>query len=119
MQIKAGIDLPEEKRPRFPESMDYFNRKYGRDWSQSVVLSMAIGQGDNSQTILNMARFYTALATDGTAAKPGDRARKARARAQIVKLSAEQIDQVRGALVGVVEGGTASRVGHQGSAARR
>jgi penicillin-binding protein 2 len=106
-QGKAGIDLPEEKRPRFPESTDYFNRKYGKNWSQSVVLSMAIGQGDNSQTILNMARFYTALATDGTAARP-EIVRGKPQRDQLIRLTPQQLDQVRGALVGVVEGGTAS-----------
>ena len=31
LDSKAGIDLPEEKRPRFPESLDYFNRKYGAE----------------------------------------------------------------------------------------
>jgi penicillin-binding protein 2 len=107
MDSKAGIDLPEEKRPRFPESTEYFNRKYGRNWSQSVVLSMAIGQGDNSQTILNMARFYTALATDGSAARP-EIVRAKPERVKIVQLTAQQLDLVRGALVGVVEGGTAS-----------
>jgi len=107
-QSKAGIDLPEERRPRFPESLEYFNRKYGKNWSQSIVLSMAIGQGDNSQTILNMARFYTALATDGEAAKP-EIVRGKPERERIIKLTDEQMDQVRGALVGVVEGGTASR----------
>ena len=104
---KAGIDLPEEKRPRFPESIEYFNRRYGRNWSQSVVLSMAIGQGDNSQTILNMAKFYTALATDGKAARP-EIVRAKPEREAIMKLTPEQLDQVRGALIGVVAGGTAS-----------
>jgi len=108
MDSKTGIDLPSESRPRFPESIEYFNRKYGRGWSQSNVLSMAIGQGDNSQTILNMAKFYTALATDGQAATP-EVARVKPEREQILKLTADQLDQVRGALVGVVEGGTASR----------
>jgi penicillin-binding protein 2 len=108
MDTKAGIDLPEEKRPRFPESIEYFDRRYGkRGWSQSSVLSMAIGQGDNSQTILNMAKFYTALATDGMAARP-QIVRGKPERQQILKLTPEQLDQVRGALVGVVEGGTAS-----------
>jgi len=107
MDSKTGIDLPLENRPRFPESTEYFNRKYGRNWSQSVVLSMAIGQGDNSQTIINMARFYTALATDGTAAKP-EIVRGKPERSEIMKLTPQQLDQVRGALIGVVEGGTAS-----------
>jgi penicillin-binding protein 2 len=104
---KAGIDLPDEKRPRFPEGLEYFNRKYGRNWSQSVVLSMAIGQGDNSQTILNMAKFYSALATDGKAARPTI-VRGKPERTQVLNLTAAQLDLVRGALIGVVEGGTAS-----------
>jgi penicillin-binding protein 2 len=108
MDAKAGIDLPEEKRPRFPESLDYFNRKYGRNWSQSIVLSMAIGQGDNSQTILNMARFYSALATDGSAVKP-EIVKGKPERTKMVNLSPEQLAQVQTALVGVVEGGTAAR----------
>jgi penicillin-binding protein 2 len=106
-QSKTGIDLPEERRPRFPESLEYFNRKYGKNWSQSFVLSMSIGQGDNSQTIVNMARFYSALATDGEAARP-EIARGKPVRERIIKLSDEEMDKVRGALVGVIEGGTAS-----------
>ena len=104
---KTGIDLPDERRPRFPESLEYFNRKYGKNWSQSIVLSLAIGQADNSQTILNMARFYTALATDGKAAKP-QIVRGKPEREQVLSLTPQQMDLVRGALVGVVEGGTAS-----------
>lgn len=107
-QQKAGIDLPEEKRPRFPESTDYFDRKYGkRGWSNSIVLSMAIGQGDNSQTILNMAKFYSALATDGWAVRPHI-AQLRTERSQVVNLSPDQMQQVREALVGVVTSGTAA-----------
>jgi penicillin-binding protein 2 len=108
MNDKTGIDLPEERRPRWPEAVEYFDRRYGKSgWTQSVVLNLSIGQGENSQTILNMARFYTALATDGSAAVP-EVARVAQKREKIMNLTAEQLDQVRGALVGVVEGGTAS-----------
>jgi penicillin-binding protein 2 len=114
MYSKTGIDLPGELRPRFPESTEYFNRKYGRNWSQSVVLSMAIGQGDNSQTILNMAKFYTALAsTDGMSAKP-QLVRGKPERTKILRLTSQQLDQLRGALIGVVEGGTASKSAIQG-----
>jgi penicillin-binding protein 2 len=107
-QKKAGIDLPEEKRARFPESTEYYDRKYGkRGWNQSYVLSMAIGQGDNSQTILNMARFYTALATDGHAARPQIR-KSTPEREQVYKLTADQMEEIREALVGVVTQGTAA-----------
>ena len=105
-QKKAGVDLPEEKRPRFPESLEYFDRKYGkRGWSQGLVLSMAIGQGDNSQTIMNMAKFYTALATDGKAARPQIKTGTPE-RVQVFRLTEDQIEQMREALVGVITQGT-------------
>ncbi|CAN5583368.1 penicillin-binding protein 2 [soil metagenome] len=105
---KAGIDLPEEIRPRFPRTTEYFDNKYGKGrWNQSLVLSMAIGQGDNSQTILNMARFYTALGTDGKAARPQVK-KGAPDRQQVIQLTDAQMGQVRAALVGVVNAGTAA-----------
>ena len=105
---KAGIDLPEELKPRFPKTTEYFDKKYGKGrWNNSLVLSMAIGQGDNSQTILNMAKFYTALGTDGKAAKPQIK-KGAAERVQVVQLTNDQMEQMRQALVGVVTGGTAA-----------
>ena len=105
---KAGIDLPEELRARFPRTTEYFDTKYGKGrWNNSLVLSMAIGQGDNSQTILNMAKFYTALGTDGRAAKPQIKTGTPE-RAQVVQLTRDQMEQMREALVGVVTTGTAA-----------
>ena len=54
-----------------------------------------------------MARFYSALATDGSAPKPTI-ARTKSERVQLMHLTPEQLDQVRAALVGVMEGGTGS-----------
>jgi penicillin-binding protein 2 len=108
MNEKAGIDLPEERRPRWPETVEYFNRRYGKSgWTQSVVLNLAIGQGENSQTILNMARFYSAIATDGSASRP-EIGRLKSDRLRMMNLDPKALDEVRQALVGVVEGGTAS-----------
>ena len=105
---KAGIDLPEELKPRFPKTTEYFDKKYGKGrWNNSLVLSMAIGQGDNSQTILNMAKFYTALGTDGKAATPQIKKGTAQ-RVQVVQLTDDQMEQMRQALVGVVNSGTAA-----------
>ena len=107
-QAKAGIDLPEEKRSRFPLNLDYFDQKYGkRNWTNSLVLSMAIGQGDNSQTILNMAKFYTALGTDGRAARPQIKTGTPD-RVKVMRLNDDQLQQIRQALVGVVTSGTAA-----------
>ena len=67
---RTGIDLPSETRSSFPSTpaTDYYNRRFGaRGWSNAVSLNLAIGQGENAQTVVNMARFYTALATDGHA----------------------------------------------------
>jgi penicillin-binding protein 2 len=111
---KTGIDLPEERRPLWPPTTDYFNRLYGKSgWTSSVVLNLAIGQGENAQTILNMARFYTALATDGTASRP-EIARQAPDRKRIFRLSDQQFTQLRAALANVVESGTAARAKIQG-----
>ena len=110
MGDKSGIDLPEERRPIFPDGVQYFNQKYGpRNWTQGgVVMNMSIGQGDNSQTIVNMARFYTALATDGSAAKP-EVVRHKPERKQLFQLSNADLGELQVALAGVTEtGGTAA-----------
>jgi penicillin-binding protein 2 len=66
-----------------------------------VVLNLAIGQGENDQTVANMARFYTALATDGSLAKP-EIVRRNPERIRILKLSDEQMNGLRLAMAGVV-----------------
>jgi penicillin-binding protein 2 len=107
---RAGIDLPDENKPRFPSSYEYFNQRYGpRNWTPgSTELNMAIGQGENAQTVVNMARFYSALATDGSEPTPMIR-RGAPKRVKAISLSTPQMLQIRKALMGVVrEGGTAA-----------
>jgi len=108
------IDLPGEKRPRWPESVKYFDRKYGpRGWNASVVLSLSIGQADNAQTPLTMARFYAALATDGAAPTPQIVTQKVE-RTQIVNLDAEKLRGLQLALSDVVTRGTAAGAQIQG-----
>jgi penicillin-binding protein 2 len=115
---KSGIDLPEDVRPIFPDRVpQYFNEKHGaRGWTEGgVVVNMSIGQGENSQTILNMARFYAALATDGTAPTP----RVVRGEAKHTRLFTLNPDQLRllhTALAGVVSSGTAAGAQIQGLA---
>jgi len=114
---RTDIDLPEEAGSRFPynPAEDYYNRRYGKGgWSQAVVLNLAIGQGENDQTVANMGRFYTALATDGSAAKP-QIVRRAPERTKIFSLTDRQMAGVRAALAGVVEqGGTAASAAIEG-----
>ncbi len=111
---RTNIDLPNERRPAWPESVEYFNRRYGpRGWNQSVVLSLSIGQADNAQTPLNMARFYTALATDGAAATPQIVAH-APDRKQIINLDKDKLEGLQLALADVVSRGTAAGAQIQG-----
>lgn len=111
---KSGIDLPNERRPQWPEDTRYFDKRYGaRGWNRSVVLSLSIGQANNAQTPLSMARFYTALATDGRAATPQIVAREPE-RTQILKLDQQQLAGIQLALADVVARGTAAGAQIQG-----
>lgn len=114
MREKSGIDLPDEKRALFPYAVDYYNKTYGvRGWSSAVTLNLAIGQGENSQTVVNMAKFYAALATDGTEPTP-EIVKQAPARTRIYKLTQDQMDGLRTALAGVIGQGTAQSARIQG-----
>jgi penicillin-binding protein 2 len=111
-KTRSGIDLPEEYNPKFPDTdiAPYFNKLHGvRGWTpQATVINMSIGQGENSQTILNMARFYAALAMDGLAPTPRVAQQAKPDTTRLFNLPPDQFNLLRAALVGVTEGGTAS-----------
>lgn len=67
---RCGIDHPSESAGIFPEDFDYWQRVWGYAPREGEVLSLAIGQGANSQTPLKMAQFYVALARNGQAPAP-------------------------------------------------
>jgi penicillin-binding protein 2 len=107
---KSGIDLPNESKPSFPTSpaIEYYNKRYGvRGWSAAVSLNVAIGQGENAQTVINMGRFYTAIATDGHAAHP-QIVRGISDKERLFELDSAQMAGIRAALAGVVLRGTAA-----------
>jgi penicillin-binding protein 2 len=66
---KTGIDLPEETGSIFPTGMPWLQKRF-KYVAPSDVMSLAIGQGPNSQTVLNIATFYSAIAGSGTANAP-------------------------------------------------
>ena len=114
LRDKSGIDLPDEKRALWPYAVDYYNKTYGaRGWSNAVTLNLSIGQGENSQTVVNMAKFYAALATDGNAPTP-EIVKRAPVKTRIFKLDQEQMDGLRTALAGVIGQGTAQSARIQG-----
>lgn len=101
-RLPSGVDLPEEKSPGWPEAASYYDRQYGKGgWTNAVTLNLSIGQGENDQTVLSMARFYTAIATDGNAVRPHVVDRPVE-RTKLFDLTPEQMAGLREALHGVV-----------------
>jgi penicillin-binding protein 2 len=105
----SGIDLPNETRPQYPASTEYYNQRYGpRGWTSAVALNLSIGQGENAQTLANMVRFYAMLASpNGRAPEPrlvvGEQTET-----RSLGLTPEQLAGLRHALVFVLEAGTAA-----------
>lgn len=67
---RTGIDVPAEVKPIFPPTAAWYKQYFGVPAQPSDVMSLAIGQGPNSQTVLNMASFYAAIAGNGRGVKP-------------------------------------------------
>ena len=110
---RTGIDLPSERTSFFPPGTAYYDRRYGpRGWTRAVTLNLAIGQGENSQTPINIAHFYAMLASPtGQSPSPHLVAGEGRIGAadRRLQLTPGQLSGLRQALVSVVEGGTATR----------
>jgi len=67
---RTGVDIPAEITPIFPPTAAWYKPHFGVPAQTSDVMSLAIGQGPNSQTVLNMASFYAALAGTGRGVTP-------------------------------------------------
>jgi penicillin-binding protein 2 len=103
----SGVDLPYELRPAFPSGTDYYDRVYGKGrWTNYPAINLAIGQGENAQTLINMVRFYAALANGGHVPTPFLVAPR-RAPPPAVVLPDSTFLGLRNALIAVVERGTA------------
>jgi penicillin-binding protein 2 len=107
----AGIDLPNERASFFPSSTEYYNRRYGpRGWTSAVTLNLAIGQGENVQTPLNVAYFYALLASPTGTVPPPHLVRVAPGTpTRQLHLSDRARADLRASLIAVVESGTAAR----------
>lgn len=103
----TGIDLPGELQSFYPTGTDYFDRRYGRSgWTNTLGAILAIGQGDDAQTLLNMVRFYAGLANGGRVPAPYI-VRPRSAAPPPIPLDDTLFVMVRQALTAVVEQGTA------------
>ncbi len=67
---RTGIDLPQESQGIFPADRSFWEKRFGYQAQEGEVLSLAIGQGPNTQTPIKMAHFFTAIARDGSAPPP-------------------------------------------------
>lgn len=105
----SGIDLGSETASFFPPSRAYYDRTYGpRGWTNAVTLNLAIGQGENNQTLMNVMKFYQALAGDGHAVTPYLVAPDSSAAGFDLGLTARQLEGLREAMIAVVNWGTAA-----------
>jgi penicillin-binding protein 2 len=67
---RSGIDLPGEVESIFPTGTAWYRQRFGWNPTPSEVMSLSIGQGPNSSTVLRLAHFYSAIAGNGTAPQP-------------------------------------------------
>src|SRR5205814_1124829 len=106
---RTGIDLPGEIPSEFPTGPEYYDRLYGpRRWTSAVALNLAIGQGENAQTLIQMVRLYQQLASDGRMRTPFVvRQTGTRSQHASLDLSPDQLATLRRAMIAVVEQGTA------------
>lgn len=107
---RTGIDLPGEIASEFPTGPEYYDRIYGpRRWTSAVALNLAIGQGENAQTLVQMMRLYQQLASDGKTRQPFIVRQSPFSATENVSLdlNQDQLDALRRAMIAVVEQGTA------------
>ncbi len=103
----SGVDLPGELTSAYPPDTDYYDRVYGRaGWTRSAAINLSIGQGENAQTLINMVRFYAALANGGRVPVP-HLVQERRRPPEPVALPESTFLGIRQSLIAVVERGTA------------
>ena len=67
---KTGIDIPDETIGLVP-TLEYYHERYGKgEWVKNLIINLAIGQGEILVTPLQLALFFSGLATDGKLFKP-------------------------------------------------
>ncbi len=107
---KTGLDIPGEQPGVFPTGLDWYVEHFGNEPTPSEVMSLAIGQGPNSQTALRMAQFNSAIAGDGTAPEPFLAYAQAEDSTEIdldLGLTPGQLETIWTGVAGVVDNGTA------------
>jgi penicillin-binding protein 2 len=120
----TGIDIQGEVRGVLPSQewkRNYYKRPEQKKWYAGETISLGIGQGYNSFTMLQLAQATSILATNGIKHPPAlvlatqDAATRVRtpvpvAGAVDLGFKADNVAIIRKAMVGVTQGGTSTRV---------
>jgi penicillin-binding protein 2 len=120
----TGIDIAGEVRGVLPSQewkRNYYKRPEQKKWYAGETISLGIGQGYNSFTMLQLALATSTLANDGVKHKPrlviATEDPMTRQREVLppeppedLGLKPEHVALVRKAMVGVTQGGTSTRV---------
>ncbi|MFT0533192.1 penicillin-binding protein 2 [Castellaniella hirudinis] len=119
----TGIDLDGERRGVLPSrawKREAYKKPSQQHWYQGETVSVAVGQGYNAFTLLQLAQATSVLANDGIYMKPhlvrriidpqsGRFSYPVRAPQYTIPLKPENLQVVREAMVDVVRKGTARR----------
>ncbi|NDP38305.1 MAG: penicillin-binding protein 2 [Rhodoferax sp.] len=120
----TGIDIHGEVRGVLPSQdwkRNYYKRQEQQKWYAGETISLGIGQGYNSFTMLQLAQATAILANDGIKHKPQLVIANQEAGSQVsvpvapeppenLGLKPEHIQVIRQAMVGVTQQGTSRRV---------
>jgi penicillin-binding protein 2 len=120
----TGIDIHGEVRGVLPSQAwkrNYYKRLEQKKWYAGETISLGIGQGYNSFTMLQLAQAVSTLANAGVKHKPqlviATQDATTRVRTPVVPepsenlgFKRENVDIVRNAMVGVTQSGTSARV---------
>ena len=120
----TGIDINGEVRGVLPSQdwkRNYYKRPEQKKWYAGETISLGIGQGYNSFTMLQIAQAVSTLANNGVKHKPQlviatqDATTRVRvpvapAEAESLGFKQDNVNVIRRAMVGVTQEGTSSRV---------
>ncbi|UCG93183.1 MAG: penicillin-binding protein 2 [candidate division WOR-3 bacterium] len=100
----TGIDILHEKPGLLPDRT-WFERRYGKYWTEGHIFNLSIGQGDLLVTPLQLACMYTVFVNNGKIPTP-HLIKRDKISYRETNISTDAIQLVRNALFGVVARGT-------------
>lgn len=106
---RSGIDLAGERKGVLLASVKSYVDAHGvSTWGNGETLNLAIGQGHHTETLINMVAFFAALASDGIKREPHIIQGRPSVVTKDLRLTPEQLADLRLAMIDVVNSGTAT-----------